>query len=159
MAFLSFGLGSIWWYENQMIYSRMTVTLLVLWYLLHAYLAARRWTISILLQCSATFNVAVPIHSALYFHRQRNIKFSFRRHILYNKINLPVVPKPRPLRTKFQKYSRNGSHGNSLRTTQSLLFISFTKPSMTTLPSSSSKVKPCFLFEWYSRVFGTKRKF
>jgi hypothetical protein len=32
-------------------------------------------------------------------------------------------------------------------TTQSLLFISFTKPSMTTLPSSSSKVKPCFLFE------------
>jgi hypothetical protein len=41
-------------------------------------------------------------------------------------------------------------------TTQSLLFISFTKPSMTTLPSSSSKVKPCFLFEWYSRVQGTK---
>ena len=33
-------------------------------------------------------------------------------------------------------------------TTQSILFISFTKPSMTTLPSSSSKVKPCFLFEW-----------
>ena len=30
---------------------------------------------------------------ALYFHRQRNIKFSFRRHILYNKINLLVVPK------------------------------------------------------------------
>ena len=28
-----------------------------------------------------------------------------------------------------------------------LLFISFTKPSMTTLPSSSSKVKSCFLFE------------
>jgi hypothetical protein len=46
-------------------------------------------------------------------------------------------------------------------TTQSLLFISFTKPSMTTLPSSSSKVKHCFLFEWYSRhgAFGTKRKF
>jgi hypothetical protein len=39
---------------------------------------------------------------ALYFHRQRNIKFSFRRHILYNKINLLVVPKARPLRTKFQ---------------------------------------------------------
>ena len=37
-------------------------------------------------------------------------------------------------------------------TTQSLLFISFTKPSMTTLPSSSSKVKLCFLFEWYSRA-------
>jgi hypothetical protein len=36
---------------------------------------------------------------------------------------------------------------NALGTTQSLLFISFTKPSMTTLPSSSSKVKPCFLFE------------
>ena len=34
-----------------------------------------------------------------------------------------------------------------LYSTQSLLFISFTKPSMTTLPSSSSKVKPCFLFE------------
>jgi myo-inositol-hexaphosphate 3-phosphohydrolase len=31
----------------------MYVTLLVLWYLLQAYLAARRWTISILLQCSA----------------------------------------------------------------------------------------------------------
>ena len=41
-------------------------------------------------------------------------------------------------------------------TTQSLLFISFTKPSMTTLPSSSSKVKLCFLFEWYSRAQGTK---
>jgi hypothetical protein len=42
---------------------------------------------------------------ALYFHRQRNIKFSFRMHILYNKINLIVVPKARPLRTKFQKSS------------------------------------------------------
>jgi hypothetical protein len=42
---------------------------------------------------------------ALYFHRQRNIKFSFRRHILYNKTNLLVVPKSRPLRTKFQKSS------------------------------------------------------
>ena len=43
----------------------------------------------------------------LYFHRQRNIKFSFRRHILYwyNKINLLVVPKARLLRTKFQKSS------------------------------------------------------
>jgi hypothetical protein len=29
---------------------------------------------------------------ALYFHKRRSIKFSFRRHILYNKINLPVVP-------------------------------------------------------------------
>ena len=29
-------------------------------------------------------------------------------------------------------------------TTQSLLFISITKPSMTTLPSSSSKVNPVF---------------
>jgi hypothetical protein len=57
---------------------------------------------------------------ALYFHRQRNIKFSFRRHILYNKINLLSA---RPLRTKFQKsswrkarkqYSRNGSHGDTL---------------------------------------------
>jgi hypothetical protein len=38
-------------------------------------------------------------------------------------------------------------------TTQSLWFISFTKPSMTTLPSSSSNIKPCFLFEWNSRAF------
>jgi hypothetical protein len=57
---------------------------------------------------------------ALYFHRQRNIKFSFRRHILYNKINFIVVgttttnkiskvfvPKAR------KQYSRNGSHGNT----------------------------------------------
>ena len=44
---------------------------------------------------------------ALYFHRQRNIKFSFRRHILYwyNKINLLVVPKARPFRKKIQKSS------------------------------------------------------
>ena len=42
---------------------------------------------------------------ALSFHRQRNIMFSFRRHILYNKINLLVVPKARSLRTKFQKSS------------------------------------------------------
>ena len=47
---------------------------------------------------------------------------SFRRHILYwyNKINLLIVPKAWPLRTKFQKsscrkqYSRKGSHGNTL---------------------------------------------
>ena len=57
----------------------------------------------------------------LYFHRQRNIKFSFRRHILYSKINLLVegttitntiskvfVPKSR------KQYSRNKSHGNTL---------------------------------------------
>ena len=50
---------------------------------------------------------------ALYFHRQRNIKFSFRRHILYNKINLLVVPKSRPLRTKFQKSSCQ-RHENSI---------------------------------------------
>lgn len=52
---------------------------------------------------------------ALYFHRQRNIKFSFRRHILYwyNKINLLVVPKARPLRTKFQKSSCR-RHENSI---------------------------------------------
>ena len=44
---------------------------------------------------------------ALYVHRQRNIKFSFRRYILYwyNTINLLVVPKARPLRTQFQKSS------------------------------------------------------
>jgi hypothetical protein len=42
---------------------------------------------------------------ALYFHRQRNIKCSFRRHIVYNKINLLVVSKSWPLRTKFQKSS------------------------------------------------------
>jgi hypothetical protein len=34
---------------------------------------------------------------ALYFHWQRNIKFSFRRHILCNEINLLVLPKARPL--------------------------------------------------------------
>jgi hypothetical protein len=50
---------------------------------------------------------------ALYFHRQRNIKFSFRRHILYNKVNLLVVPKARPLRTKFQKSSCQ-RHENSI---------------------------------------------
>ena len=52
---------------------------------------------------------------ALYFHRQRNIKFSFRRHILYwySKINLLVVPKARPLRTKFQKSSCR-RHENSI---------------------------------------------
>ena len=47
---------------------------------------------------------------ALYFHRQRNIKFSFRRHILYNKINLLSA---RPLRTKFQKSSCQ-RHENSI---------------------------------------------
>ena len=46
---------------------------------------------------------------ALYFHRQGNIKFSFQRHILYNKINLLV----RPLRTKFQKSSCR-RHENSI---------------------------------------------
>jgi hypothetical protein len=46
---------------------------------------------------------------ALYFHRQRNIKFSFRRH----KINLLVVPKARPLRTNFQKSSCR-RHENSI---------------------------------------------
>jgi hypothetical protein len=50
---------------------------------------------------------------ALYFHRQRNIKFSFRRHILYNRINLLVVPKALPLRTKFQK-SPWRRHENSI---------------------------------------------
>jgi hypothetical protein len=45
---------------------------------------------------------------ALYFHRQRNIKFSFRRHFLYNKINFLD-----PLRTKFQKSSCR-SHKNSI---------------------------------------------
>jgi hypothetical protein len=50
---------------------------------------------------------------ALYFHRQRNIKFSFRRHILFNQINLLVVPKARPLRTNFQKSSCR-MHENSI---------------------------------------------
>ena len=50
---------------------------------------------------------------ALYFHRQRNINFSFRRHILYNKINLLVVPKAWPIRTKFQKSSCR-IHENSI---------------------------------------------
>jgi hypothetical protein len=50
---------------------------------------------------------------ALYFHRQRNNKCSYRRHILYNKINLLVVPKARPLRSKFQK-SPCRRHENSI---------------------------------------------
>ena len=62
---------------------------------------------------TATLNVANGYHGntltevwfALYFHRQRNIKFSFRRHILYNKINLLVVPSARQLRKKFQNSS------------------------------------------------------
>jgi hypothetical protein len=62
---------------------------------------------------TATLNVANGYHGntltevwfALYFHRQRNIKFSFRRHILYNKINLLVVPSARQLRKKIQKSS------------------------------------------------------
>ena len=41
--------------EGQVRVCSMSVTLLVLWYLLQAYLAARRWTISILLQCSAVW--------------------------------------------------------------------------------------------------------
>jgi hypothetical protein len=48
---------------------------------------------------------------ALYFQRQRNIKFSFRSHILYNKINLLVVTKARPLRTKSKSLLR---HENSI---------------------------------------------
>ena len=70
---------------------------------------------------TATLNVANGYHGntltevwfALYFHRQRNIKFSFRRHILYNKINLLVVPKAWPIRTKFQKSSCR-IHENSI---------------------------------------------
>ena len=50
---------------------------------------------------------------AFYFHRQRNIKFSFRMDILYNKINLLVVPKSRPLRTKLTKSSCR-RHENSI---------------------------------------------
>jgi hypothetical protein len=50
---------------------------------------------------------------ALYIHRPRNIKFSFRMHILYNKINLLFVPKVPPLRTKFQKSSCR-RHENSI---------------------------------------------
>ena len=70
---------------------------------------------------TATLNVANGSHgntltevdSPLNFHRQRNIKFSVRRHILYNKINLLVVPKVRPLRSKFQKSPRR-RHENSI---------------------------------------------
>ena len=56
----------------------------------------------------------------LYFHRHRNIKFSFQRHILYNKINLLVVPNITNEISKVfvpnarKQYSRNGSHGNTL---------------------------------------------
>ena len=65
----------------------------------------------------------------LYFHRQRNIKFSFQRHILYwyNKINLLVVPKARPLRTKFQKSSclrhENSIVGMDPRAWQHMLIV------------------------------------
>ena len=70
---------------------------------------------------TATLNVANGSHgntltevdSPLNFHRQRNIKFSVRRHILYNKINLLGVPKVRPLRSKFQK-SPCRKHENSI---------------------------------------------
>jgi hypothetical protein len=41
--------------EGQVRVCSMSVTLLVFWYLLQAYLAARRWTISILLQCSTVW--------------------------------------------------------------------------------------------------------
>jgi hypothetical protein len=41
--------------EGQVRVCSMSVTLLVLWYLLQAYLAARCWTISILLQCSTVW--------------------------------------------------------------------------------------------------------
>ena len=40
--------------EGQVRVCSMSVALLVLWYLLQAYLAARRWTISILLQCDGS---------------------------------------------------------------------------------------------------------
>jgi hypothetical protein len=49
---------------------------------------------------------------ALYFHRQRNIKFSFRRHILYNKINF-TSREGTTLWTKFQKSSCK-RHENSI---------------------------------------------
>ena len=66
----------------------------------------------------ATFNVAVLIHSFVH------IGCAFGTTILF-------------------LYS----FSSCLRHDTNLLFISFTKPSMTTLPSSSSKVKSCFLFE------------
>ena len=59
---------------------------------------------------------------ALYFRRQRNIKFSFRRHILYNKINLIIVgtTTTNKISKVFvpktpKQYSRNGSHGSTLQ--------------------------------------------
>jgi hypothetical protein len=66
----------------------------------------------------ATFNVAVLIH------------------VLF----ISGVPSARPFFFFIRSVRAFG-------TTQSLLFISFTKPPKTTLPSSSSKVKPCFIFE------------
>ena len=69
---------------------------------------------------TATLNVSNGSHGntltevdSPFIFRQRNIKFSFRRYILYNTINLLVVPKSRPLRTKFQKSSCR-SHENSI---------------------------------------------
>jgi hypothetical protein len=53
MMAMSFVLSRRCCNEGQVRVCSMSVTLLVLWYLLQAYLAARRWTISILLQCSA----------------------------------------------------------------------------------------------------------
>ena len=69
---------------------------------------------------TATLNVSNGSHGntltevdSPFIFRQRNIKFSFRRYILYNTINLLVVPKSRPLRTKFQKSSCR-SHENRI---------------------------------------------
>ena len=57
--------------EGQVRVCSMSVTLLVLWYLLQAYLAARRWTISILLQCSAVWGFQTE-HAYSSFGRTRD---------------------------------------------------------------------------------------
>jgi hypothetical protein len=64
--------------------------------------------------CTATLNVANGSHGNTFiFIDKETFRFSFRRHILYNRINLLVVPKPRPLWTKFQKSSCQ-RHENSI---------------------------------------------
>jgi hypothetical protein len=66
----------------------------------------------------ATFNVAVLIHSFVH------IGYAFGTTIYF--------------------FIRSV---HAFGTTHSIIVISFTKPSMTTVSSSSSKVKPCFLIE------------
>jgi hypothetical protein len=62
-----------------------TITLLVLWYLLQAYLAARHWTISILLQCSAVWGFQTE-HAYSSFGRTRDRKDPYKYSFFPNTI-------------------------------------------------------------------------